>query len=479
MGKRQGSLSEVAPGIQLLNAISSLVDPVTQQYTFPSHEFFDSVKKIHAEGYTGSGEIIGIVDTGIDRTHPLLKGAVFDEQDFTDEGTSEDLHGHGTLVALITRFVAPRARIVNAKAFDKNGRVAERALSSALNWVRSKSPTVVNLSGGISEPDPAASVAPWLRNYLSGRQRKHWLVHLLRKHWLYSCPVCRAADRLWRSGTVVCVAVGNDRSRIICPGRGGRGGLIQIGAASISSGQPIVASYSAYWPDLVAPELHLVPGTSFSAPFVSGLSAVLAEVYEEKSPTLGASTLSRADVFFNARQFKDAIVAYQRVLKKNRHLAKHSLTQSKGGACFYCKTFIYTPRMKLAFSYMQSGEPLIAARFFEENVTIAPNFADAHMNLGAALRNAGLLEESIETYERAIALAPRKAEAFDGLAEAYCLQHAFSDAVEAFERSYNLNPTRIYPLKQLVKICIDFGDVEREEHYRAILSARGVNQFIV
>ncbi len=457
MPEREGMLFNAEPENLLLDAIAKLVDPVTHQYSFPPHAFFEGIKKLHAEGFRGKGEIIGIVDTGIDHTHPLLSGAILHARDFTAEDTPDDLHGHGTLVALITRYVAPEAKIINAKAFGKDGRTRESALSAALQWVGSKSPSVVNLSGGISEQDPAQSFPSWLRVYLSNKPRSNWLVHLLRRHWFYSCPVCRSADQLWRSGTIVCTAVGNDRARISCPGRGRRGYLLVAGAASIASGEPLVVSYSAYWPDLVVPELPLAQGTSFSTPFLSGACAVLSEVIDVKSSTQWKSTLRRADVFFEARHFQDAIATYQRVLGKDTHLAQHASGQ-KNSSCLYCQMVIYNPRMRLAFSYLQSGQPWIAVKLFEDNVAIAPNFADAHMNYGAALRCANLLPESIETYKRAIALSPNKAEAYDGLGDAYFLLGALSDALEAFERSHQLNPARDYPLEQLNKIAIAIGD---------------------
>ena len=460
MHEREAVLLNVEPENLLLDAISKLVDPITHQYLLPSHTFFDGVKKLHAEGFRGKGEIIGIVDTGIDHTHPLLSGAILDTRNFTDEETPQDFHGHGTLVALITHYVAPEAKIINAKAFGKDGRARESALSAALQWVGSKSPSVVNLSGGITEQDPVQSFPSWLRVYLSNKPRSNWLVHLLRRHWFYSCPVCQSADQLWHSGTIVCTAVGNDRTCISCPGRGRRGYLLLAGAASISSGEPIVASYSAYWPDLVVPELPVALGTSFSVPFLSGVSAVLSEVIDVKSPTQRESTLRRADLFFEARHFQDAIVMYRRVLDKNTHLAKHSSGQ-KSSSCLYCQAVIYNPRMRLAFSYLQSGESWIAAKLFEDNVAIAPNFADAHMNYGAALRCAGLLLESIETYKHAITLSPNKAEAYDGLGDAYFLQGALSDAREAFERSHQLNSARDYPLEQLNKITIAIGGTNK------------------
>lgn len=85
--------------------------------TFPPHEMIQ-VDRLHAEGFSGNGTRIGIVDTGIDWRHPALGGCfgpgclveyghdlVGDEYDGTpaslrpDDDPYEVCHGHGTLVA--------------------------------------------------------------------------------------------------------------------------------------------------------------------------------------------------------------------------------------------------------------------------------------------------------------------------------------------------------------------------------------------
>src|SRR5581483_4591653 len=54
-----------------------------------------------AAGYTGAGVPVGVVDTGIDGTHPDLAGKVVAAKDFTTDGDLLDHVGHGTHVASI------------------------------------------------------------------------------------------------------------------------------------------------------------------------------------------------------------------------------------------------------------------------------------------------------------------------------------------------------------------------------------------
>jgi|GEM_PF-6085515 len=473
MEERQAFLLETHPEESLLAVIPKLVDPVSGHYAFPSHSFFEGIKKVHAEGFDGSGMIVGIVDTGIDAAHPLLKDAILDARDFTSEGSTDDLHGHGTLVGLIIRYVAPKAKLVIAKAFGKDGGAKESQLSAALRWVRSKSPNVVNLSAGISESDPAEVFPKWLRSYFSNKRRTYWLLALLRKHWFRKCAVCEAARELGSAGTLLCVAVGNQRGLISCPARSHNKNMMVVGAANIQGDAPAVASYSSYWPDLVAPEIDVAPGTSFSTPFVSGTAAVLTQVLETRGGGENQGPiLRRADLFFEARQFKDAIVCYLRGLEKFSHLAKHSANPAMPADCLYCQALVYTPRMKLAFAYLYTNQPLMAAKFFQENVSIAPNFPAAHMNLGAALREAGLIQDSIAAFQRTITLSPGNAEAYLGLGDAYVAANESLHAIEAFEQSFAADSQRQYLLGRILKLAAAIGDIERVQSYGQILSQR-------
>lgn len=113
----------------------------------------------------GAGVTIGIVDSGIDASHPDLAGKIDAQADCIGgscrEGTARDSDGHGTVVAGIAAAktdngtgiagVAPDARLIVARVLDADGAGVTEDINRAIQWVVDKGARIVNLSLG--EPD--------------------------------------------------------------------------------------------------------------------------------------------------------------------------------------------------------------------------------------------------------------------------------------------------------------------------------------
>lgn len=243
-------------------------------------------------GFAGNDVKVAVIDTGIDMSHPDFSGRVLATKDFTLEGF-RDTNGHGSLVAGIAagsgsyssgkfQGVAPGALIIAGKVLvaDGSGRMSD--VMAAVEWSVELAADVINLSlgtGGSSDGNDA---------------------------------LCEMCDHAVESGTVVCVAAGNDgpnRRTIGSPAAARR--VITVGAATANG---LVAEFSSrgptaddrHKPECVAPGVDIVSaraantragkpldnyytsatGTSMAAPHVSGIVALLLEANRQASPQL-------------------------------------------------------------------------------------------------------------------------------------------------------------------------------------------------
>ena len=159
----------------------------------------------------GDGVWIGVIDSGIDMTDPLVSGSVVLERDFTEEGSYDPI-GHGTTIARILKTVAPNISLINAKVIDRTGEADEINIMRAIEWCANSGVEVMNLSLGIPRKCDGA------------------------------CPLCELVDAASKK-TIIAAAVGNDgpeEDNISCPANS----ISCIGVGSIEEDNT-VADYSS------------------------------------------------------------------------------------------------------------------------------------------------------------------------------------------------------------------------------------------
>ncbi|QOJ78963.1 S8 family serine peptidase [Infirmifilum lucidum] len=279
-------------------------------------------RRAHELGYTGRRVKVAVLDTGIDKNHPDLRGCVVEERSFTSEPPG-DWNGHGTHVAGIVSSrdsyytgVAPGAELVNAKVIDSTGEGRLDDTIAAVKWVVSVKADVINLSFGVLLP-PSEFESPALNKFAS------------------------ELNKLARSGVLVVAAAGNDGEQgsnsinypavvpgVIAVGATDKRGkvtayssegspqleglvgepkpnLVAPGGAPGSSQEGIVSSLSTEisrsrreeLAGRIVDEYHVsLVGTSMATPHVSGAIAVLLEKFEE----LGADRAQRYPLVFGA-----------------------------------------------------------------------------------------------------------------------------------------------------------------------------------
>lgn len=107
----------------------------------------------------GQAMRVGVVDTGVDLTHPLLKG-VKDARDFTGSAVGpDDRHGHGTHVSGTVGAenpsigVFPLVELFHGKGLGDGGGGSGAQIQQAMQWVASQGCGVVSMSLGSAGED--------------------------------------------------------------------------------------------------------------------------------------------------------------------------------------------------------------------------------------------------------------------------------------------------------------------------------------
>jgi protein O-GlcNAc transferase len=117
-------------------------------------------------------------------------------------------------------------------------------------------------------------------------------------------------------------------------------------------------------------------------------------------------------------------------------------------------------RYSLAITLQQIGN-LESIRHFEKIITLKPDFAEAHNNLGVVFKEINQLDEAVESYKNAININPKFAEAHNNLGNALRSLGELNDAVKSFESAIKIKPD--YPVfhNNLGNTLKDLGELKK------------------
>jgi serine protease AprX len=288
-----GALAELAADPDVL--FVSIDHPV--QGADETTDVATGVNTAVADGYTGTGIGVAVIDSGINDSHKDLWNSaetasrVVYRQDFTGtantntSGAKYDLYGHGTHVA----------GIIGGNGYLSGGNYA--GVASNVNLIDLR---VLDLNGAGTDSNVIAAIQAAIAQQSKYNIR---VINLSLGRGIFQSytqdPLCQAVESAWKAGIVVVVAAGN-YGRVSVNGSNGYGTItapgndpyvITVGAmksnGSTTQAAETLASYSSKGPttydhvvkpDLVAPGNLIVslsaPGatleTAYSSELVTG-----------------------------------------------------------------------------------------------------------------------------------------------------------------------------------------------------------------
>ncbi|HEU4946638.1 MAG TPA: S8 family serine peptidase [Kribbella sp.] len=311
-----------------------------------------------AAGLDGRGVNVGIIDTGIDATHPDLTGKVVAARNFVAAGEpgggnpddATDRHGHGTHVASIVtgsgaasdgryKGVAGGARLIIAKALSDVGSGANSGIIAAMEWqAATQRARIVSMSLGGGPTDGTD-------------------------------PMSQAVNDLSeRYGTLFVIAAGNagpGAGTVAAPGAASA--ALTVGAvdgadrmAVFSSRGPRLGSDYAIKPEITAPGVRIVAaraaGTLLGSdlgPYYTGASGTSMATPHVAA---AAATLLQQHADWTNQQLKNALIGSA----KDGGFSPYD--QGSGrldlGRAVTQQVFAETSTISAAFTYPYTGQTL-------------------------------------------------------------------------------------------------------------------------
>lgn len=123
--------------------------------TVPDSIWVSGATTLWRQGFDGTGIIIGVIDTGIDNTHPVLLNKVIKRRDYVkDNRPTTAYNPHGTHVAgticadTILKGVAPKAKLMDYRVLDVNGSGTFANVTQAVRDAANDGCHIINMSLG-------------------------------------------------------------------------------------------------------------------------------------------------------------------------------------------------------------------------------------------------------------------------------------------------------------------------------------------
>ena len=145
-----------SPTMPEIASASTIVPPPVKRSEVKSEKFVTDLplgikltggEKLRAEGKTGQGVRVAVIDSGVDKDHPEFNGRVLKQMWFRS-GTPLSDSDHGTHVAGTIHMMAPDAEIYDYRVFGDQGWEVDDAISTSIFEACFDGCNVINMSLG-------------------------------------------------------------------------------------------------------------------------------------------------------------------------------------------------------------------------------------------------------------------------------------------------------------------------------------------
>jgi predicted O-linked N-acetylglucosamine transferase (SPINDLY family) len=129
--------------------------------------------------------------------------------------------------------------------------------------------------------------------------------------------------------------------------------------------------------------------------------------------------------------------------------------------------------LNLGTALKDQGELAEAVVCYQKALALRPEYAEAYLNLGTALKDQGELAEAVVCYQKALALRPVFAEAHNNLALALQAQGSLAEAMGHYEKALSSRPTYAEAYNNLGTALKEQGVLTKAiAHYRKALTLK-------
>ena len=124
-------------------------------------------------------------------------------------------------------------------------------------------------------------------------------------------------------------------------------------------------------------------------------------------------------------------------------------------------------------AFKEQGKFDEAIEAYNKALVIKPDYAEAYNNMGVSLQEQGKFAEAMEAYNKALSIKPSNAEAYNNMGSAFEEQGKFAEAIEAYDKALSIKPSNAEAYNNMGNAFKEQGKLEEAiEAYNKALAIK-------